>query len=246
MEEIHPRIALRVPGPWLSSDELGDALERAESGYTFAPGEEDQPQLVHIATHRRWNIDTSDHDDDLVKVFAGKPRPPTDDELDAIAQHAVKIHLTGAGGSEEDARATMHAATALIRAGGSGVLIDSSTAAHGPTDWLALSNDSHGGGLFWAYVVVGGSEEEIFSIGMHCLGFRDAEMPGPLDPQSAVFYIQNFLGYVTQSGRTVHDGDILGGEDPSYRAIHVPCTRFLPDAPFYNPYGIYRLEKIEE
>jgi hypothetical protein len=83
---------------------------------------------------------------------------------------------------------------------------------------------------------------------MHCLGLRDAELPTDdiPDRQIAGFLLHNFLGYTYQSGRTVIDGDTLDDESGvCFRARHVPCTRFSPATPFFNPYGVWRLEPVE-
>jgi hypothetical protein len=242
-------IDLRVPGPWRSAGEVFESLARIGSGYVLGDaGTEDEGLLVHSASGRRFEIGHSEHDDELIEVFADLHHLPTDEELDEIAKHAVKIHLTAKGGSVEDARAMMEAATALVGAGGAGVFIDSTTAAHGRTDWLSLAEDTRPGGLYWAYIVVAGGEEGIHSSGMHCLGFRDAEMPGPLvEPKHSGFLMHNFLGYVYQSGIEVKDGDVLGGEDgPEFRVVHVPCTHYPPDSPLYNPFGMYRMEKYDD
>jgi len=81
---------------------------------------------------------------------------------------------------------------------------------------------------------------------MHCLGLRDAEMLEVPDPEWAGFFLHNFLGYTYQSGVPVLDGEALGDEDSAlYRVRHVECTRFTPQAPFHNPYGVWRLEKMD-
>jgi hypothetical protein len=243
------RIELRVPGSWKSSGEVIDALNRVSGDYEIGPADSDAEGLfVHKTSGHEFEIWHTEHDDELIEIFKGLQHVPTDEELAEIENHAVKIHLSGKGGSVENARAMMEAATALVRAGGAGVFIDSTTAAHGRTDWLALAEDTEPGGLYWAFIVVGGGEDEVFSTGMHCLGFRDAELPGPItDPNHAGFILHNFLGYVYQSGIEVKDGDALGGEEgPEYRAVYAACTRFLPGAPFFNPFGVYRLEKYDD
>jgi hypothetical protein len=114
-------------------------------------------------------------------------------------------------------------------------------------DWLALAADGQPNGLHWAYVNAAGGDREVWSVGMHCLGFRDAEIAEAPDREFAGFLLHNFLGYTYQSGVPVLDGDPLGDEQSAlYRARASPCTRFAPGTPFYNPYGVWRLEAIGE
>src|SRR5205823_4397430 len=156
-------------------------------------------------------------------------------------------------GSVEAAKAMMTAATAVVRAGGHGVFIDNSGLAHGRDDWFNLAEDKNAGGLYWAYVAGNqdNAQQVVFSCGMHCLGLRDAELPTReiSDTQFAGFLLHNFLGYTYQSGRTIHDGDIVGGgpdqpDSPTFRAHQALCTRFAAGTPFHNPYGIWRLERM--
>ena len=83
---------------------------------------------------------------------------------------------------------------------------------------------------------------------MHCLGFRDAELPDPPpDPRAAAYLIHNFLGYSYQSGAILTDGGPLDGWDgPGLDIRHADCDRFEPGSPFHNPYGVWRLEPVVE
>jgi hypothetical protein len=240
-QDTVPVIYLRVPGPWGAPDELDAALQRAGAGYDFT-----EDGFIHTDTGARFHNGVSPHDDEIHELFSrdGRLSP---EQIERIASHRVKVHLSGPGGSPDAARAIMDAATALIGAGGYGVMIDNSGNTHGVDDWLALAGDDQPGGLYWAYVGAGGDAEEVWSYGMHCLGFRDAEVRGGPGNQEMEFLLHNFLGYVYQSGIPVLDGDPLGDEQTAlFCARAHPCTRFDPGTPFHNPYGIWRLEPIEE
>lgn len=240
-----PRIDLRIPGPWDSPGDLADALARAGTGY--APTED--RMLVHAASGARFELSASEPDDQIADVFAGGGRI-TAEEVRAIRAHRVKVHVSTPGGSVEAARAVMDAAAALLRAGGLGVMVDNSGATHAPQDWFDLARDPDDpGGVYWAYVVATADRKEAYSSGMHCLGLRDAELPLRVaggDRQAAGFVLHNFLGYTLQSGIAVLDGDRLGDEHAAMlRALAHPCTRFRPGTPFFNPYGVWRLEPEE-
>jgi hypothetical protein len=242
-----PRITLRIPGPWESSEQLQRALADAETGYVIPPAvSESEVYMVHQSSGRRFEFSVADRDDEIVELFAdtGRMRPK---ELDALESHQVKIFVSGPGGSHEAARAFLAAGAALIKVGGLGVMVDNCGKCHSPSDWLDLAGDESMGGMYWAFVSVTADEDEVFSAGMHCLGFRDAEMPDPVDPKTSGMMMHEFLGYTYQSGVPIVDGDPIGGPDgPEFILRHVPCTRFPKDTPWHNPYGVWRLEKFKE
>jgi hypothetical protein len=248
-EDMIPEIQLRIPGLWRSSDEVKKSIHDVAGDDWRA---EEDGGLINIATGQRFQLGHSDHDDDIAQFFADTGRM-SDEDVSRLATHPVKVHVTAPGGSVEAACAIMDAARVLIEAGGYGLFVDNSGIAHPPEDWRKLTDSSDNGGVFWAFVSTtagfdrGSDEEEMFSTGMHCLGYRDAEMPCPPDKQMGAFFLNNFLGYCYQSGRAVIDGDSLNDlQGPLFRAIHHSCTRYPSHTAFFNPYGIWRLEPVME
>ena len=236
-----PEIQLRIPGPWATQQQFMDAVVRAKTAYEFG-----ENWLVEPKSGRQFEVSASERDDEIADLFAHTGRL-SKQEVKKIAGQQVKVHVCGPGGSIEAARAMMNVAVALIKAGGYGVFVDNSGNAHGRDDWLALAGDKKLGGIYWAYVAVTAGREEAWSVGMHCLGYRDAEVFGITDRQAAGFLLHNFLGYSYQSGNLIVDGDPLGSEFGAlFRARAQPFTRFPAGTPFYNPYGIWRLEPIED
>src|SRR5439155_24488470 len=193
-DAIEPKIQFRIPGPWTSPGELNDALRDAS-----LPWQMHEEALVNIETDRRFDWGVSEHDADIAGLFAHEKRA-TEEEVHHLAGHKVKVHLQGTGGSVDAARAIIDAATALVSAGGYGVFVDNSGAAHIARDWFKLAGDDRPGGMYWIFVTLAGDSEEIWSVGMHCLGLRDAELPDPSDRQEGAFILHNLLGYTYQSG----------------------------------------------
>ena len=243
--DMLPVIDLRVPGPWRSPEELVERLALEGAGFRV-----EGDHFVDAKAGTRFEFGVTPHDDEIHELFAHDGRL-SEEEIARVASYAVKVHVSGPGGSPEAARAVMAAATALVKAGGYGVMVDNSGNTHGVDDWLALAGDPQHGGVYWAYVSMTGGREEVFSVGMHCLGFRDAEVPIPNIPdgpdrQDMGFLLHNFLGYLSQSGVPVLDGDPLGDEESTlFRARPRPCTRFPPGTPYHNPYGVWFLEPVD-
>ena len=136
-----PQIDLRVPGPWRSPQEFAERLAAHGGGYRL-----DGEHILHEASGARFDWGVTPHDDEIHEIFAQDGRLG-DEEIDRVASHAVKVHVSGPGGSAEAARAVMNAATALVKAGGYGVMVDNSGNTHGVDDWLALAGDKKHGGL---------------------------------------------------------------------------------------------------
>jgi hypothetical protein len=243
-QDTIPEMTMRIPGPWESPEQLQDALAKSLCGYilpTPEPGSE--MSLLHEPSGQRFRLSAVGPDDEIVELFADSGRM-SPQELKALQNHNVKVFVTGPGGSPEAARTFLVIGAAFIKAGALGVMVDNSGNCHGPADWLALAADQAMGGMYWAFVSVTASEKEAFSAGMHCLGYRDAELRDPVDPKAAGMMLHEFLGYSYQSGAALVDGDPIGGPDgPEFILRHVECTRFPKDSPWHNPYGVWRLEK---
>ncbi len=127
------------------------------------------------------------------------------------------------------------------------MFVDNCGSTHSPQDWLELAGDDGDGGVYWALVHLAGGPEAMFSIGMHCLGCRDVELPNPPDPGRGMYVLHNFLGYSYRSGVTLADGDPIRSEEgPSHRLRAVACERFPAGTPFHNPYGVWVLEPFEQ
>jgi hypothetical protein len=246
VQDAVPQITLRIPGPWMSPRQLVDSLAAINSGWVIAePVAGGDMWLVQQATGRRFQLAATVADAELAELFAASGRMD-DRELDALRDHTVKVFVTGPGGSPDAAKTFLEIGAAFVGAGAVGVMVDNSGLCHSPKDWLALAGDADGGGTFWGFVAISASPLEIFSAGMHCLGHRDVELPDPVDRRTGGMIVGEFLGYSYRSGAQILDGDPIGGPDgPEFILRHMECTRFPKDSPWFNPYGIWRLEKYQ-
>lgn len=231
-------IALRIPGVWDGPDALALALpddfDITERGLHMPDG-----SLVEVFPMKP--------DDQFVEIFAKScERRPSEADRERIERYTVNVCLRSLGGSVEDAARMLAAGAAIIHAGGAGVFVDNSGVAHGSDDWLALAEDSAHGGVFWAYVATIGSEEDVWSLGMHVLGYRDAVMPRSGDDEFDHLRINEFLGYTYRSGAVIRDGDLIGGHGgPEFRLLHEDILDIPDEHPMFNPFGRWRLVPVE-
>jgi hypothetical protein len=141
----------------------------------------------------------------------------------------------------------MEAAAAVMAAGGAGVFIDNCGLAHGATNWFELLEHADEGGLFWAFVSTVRTDDELYSVGMHILGRRDAVIPRTANYEYDCRSLHSFLGYSAFSGATIEDGDIV--RDPVLPTYHAHAgldDRLPTSAPMHNPYGRWRLVPYDE
>ncbi len=231
---IAPEVTLRIPGTWSRPEEFYERLPRGcrctETGLVLADG-----------SHFELNVLPAD--EQFPEIFAGScPKLPTEDERDRIENYKVNICLTGRGGSIDAAKRIMAGAAAVLAVGGAGVFVDNSGIAHGATDWLTLLDSADDGGVYWAFISMVRSQTELYSIGMHVLGFRDAIIPSTGKDEHDSRALHSFLGYTAFSGATIQDGELCGDVVlPTFRAQVQPDDRCPPNAPMFNPYGRWRL-----
>jgi len=229
-----PAVTLRIPGTWSKPDEFYENLPRGcrstEEGLVLADGSEFELRVLPA-------------DDEFPRIFADScPKLPTEDEREQIENYKVNICLTGRGGSLQAAKRLMAGAAAVMAAGGAGVFVDNSGIAHGATDWLKLLDGAEDGGVYWSFISTVRSNTELYTMGMHVLGFRDAIIPSTGNEEHDSRHLHSFLGYTAFSGATIRDGELVGDVVlPSFSARMQPDDRCPPDAPMFNPYGRWRL-----
>ncbi len=283
MDDAVPEIMVTVAIPHDSGEALTAALPR---GVTLDEGG------LRMPNGRRFEVGVRPQDHQFWEVVSGgTDHPPSKAEARAMREAPMLFELIAPGGSLEAAAAMLRAGAAICEAGGSGLLVHNSGIGHGAADWLKLAADADSGAAHWAFVMTTRSEDlsemgvdgpGVFTMGMHCLGHRDVVMPTLGDDEFDWFSVNNFCGYVENSGRVPVDGDVLAAmagpslppdqmpDDappnpepppegllppapadgssqmvPMHRVRYAPCTRFPPDSPMHNPYGLYVLDPLD-
>jgi hypothetical protein len=237
-ENAVPEVTLRIPGGWLKPEEFFQRLppgcRATEQGLAFDDGSE-------------FELHALPADEEFPRIFAGScPKLPTESERAQIESYQVNICLTGRGGSIDAARRLMTAAAAVLTAGGAGVFVDNSGIAHGATDWLTLLSDAENGGAYWAFVSAVRSDAELYSVGMHVLGYRDAIVPSTGNDEYDYRTLHSFLGFTAFSGAAISDGDMVGDPVlPTFHAHMQPDDRFSAGTPMFNRYGRWRLVPVD-
>ncbi len=233
-----PEIAVRIPGTWSCPASLEKSLP---NGFSLSHG------ALQLPEGNRLQVFVHPPDDDFADIFTMACRGAVPEaEVRRIRRYGLNLCLTGRGGSIEAAQRMMKGAAAVIRAGGMGVFIDNSGAGHLGRDWLDLAGDPDDAATFPAFVASYANGDNIYSVGMHVLGLRDAMLVRTGDREADAGVLSSFLLYTIFCGMGVADGDFIGdAEEPTHRVWGEDCSFPPPGTPMHNPYGCWRLEVLD-
>jgi len=234
-----PEIAVRIPGTWSCPASLEKSLPR---GFELSPG------WLQLPDGGRLQVYPHAADDEFAAIFMSGCRGRLSaGQQRNIRRYGVNLCLVGRGGSIESARRMMTAAAAVVRAGGMGVFIDNSGTAHAGRDWLLLAGDPDDAATLPAFVASYANTKNLYSVGMHVLGIRDAVMALTGDREADNIVLNSFLLYTIFCGTDIADGDFVGDSDEATRRLRGENCDFPPaGTPMHNPYGCWRLEVLSE
>ena len=233
------RTVIGVPGRWRDRKDILASIVNRSDGYVFAG-----MAMVKIGANDAFSLEVYDHDPDLRRAFsiAGRGRL-RDEDLDAIDSHTFILYLAGEGGSIDAAKKLLHAANALLKAGGLAVKIESAGTAYRGDQWAEFCANDHVTNLLQAYVALVGGKGSYYSCGMHNLGLADAAVDAEISADDAANLLHTFLAYVLVENPCLHDRETfsVGAHATRYRLFHEPCTAFEAGSLFHNPLGVWKL-----
>jgi len=228
------RVTFRIPGSWSHPGEL---LERLPEGYRLTA------DALFLPTGEEIEFTPLPPDEQFPDIFRGACRTPLNAE-DAVAvdSYTVNVVLSGPGGSVPTAETMMQAAAAIVRAGGAGVFIDNSALAHAGHLWLQMTDADDPEALSFAFVSVITGRSQIWTAGMHLLGFPDVQMDHTCGQGDDVIEV---LRYISSTERPVEDGHVIADENgPWFRLIAQPDEQSAPDTPMFNPHGRLQMKSV--
>jgi hypothetical protein len=139
----------------------------------------------------------------------------------------------------------MHAAAAVVRAGGGGVFIDNCALAHGGQHWLEMADDGGPDAVSFAFVGIIRGRADVWTMGMHVLGLRDVVMKRA-DVEGG-FDIVEVIRYLAASEKPVDDGHVIADLDgPRFRAVAQASPDGPAGSPMHNPFGRLRLVSLRD
>lgn len=228
---------LRIPGAWRDPrelmDHMPDGFQLLDRSLVLPDGTEIELALVP-------------RDKQFADIFKSScRRPATDEELAILDRYTVNIILIGPGGSLEAARAMMQAGAAIVRVGGAGVFIDNSALAHGGGDWVEMADEASSDALSFAFVAIVHGKKELWTMGMHVLGFPDLIM-GRMDDDRET--IVELIRYVAAGKKPVGDGHVLADArgTPRFRVTATTPDERTAAGAMHNPFGRLRITSVKD
>ena len=236
--DIAIQTTMRIPGNWDNPREL---IEQMPAGFRLTP------EALIMPGGAEFEMTPMPPDDQFADIFESSCRQPaTADELAAVRNYAVNICLSGPGGSLDAAAEMMRAGAAIIRAGGAGVFIDNSGLSHGGKDWIEMTDDAGPDALSFAFVSIIQGEFEVWTVGMHVLGFPEIAMRRG-DANETKDVIVDVIQYVCRGDHPIGDGHFLADERSlRFRVVETVNDEMDPEVPMYNPFGRLKLVSMKD
>jgi len=229
---------LRIPADWSHPREL---LERLPAEYRLTG------EALVLPDGATMEFSPLAPDDQFPQIFASScRRPASDEEIAAVNRYTVNVALTGPGGSMDAALAMMQAGAAIVRAGGAGVFIDNCGLAHGGDHWLEMVEDGGPDALSFAFVGIVSGQQQMWTMGMHVLGFPEIVMSqADLDGDADV--LVEVIRYVAAGDKPIGEGHLLCDEHgPRFQAAAIDADERTAGTPMHNPFGRLRLTSLKD
>jgi hypothetical protein len=238
MSASEVRITLRIPGDW---SHPGKLMERLPDGFRITGNSLVMPDGSEV------DITPLPADEQFPAIFESScRRPAAPHELTLVHRYTINIILSGPGGSLESAAGMMKAAAALIDAGGAGVFIDNCGLAHGGEFWNQMTDDGSSDALSFAFVSIIRGDQQVYTMGMHVLGFPEILMRRS-DADANQNAIIEIIRYIAASEKPIGDGHLLADEQgPRFQTVAIPAEKFEADSPMFNPFGMLKLVNMKD
>jgi len=234
-----------IPGLWKDKDEIKNTIVSSSNGEYMAVGE----ILLSVKRERHYKIEIRGRDERMKESFKylGRTTRITDECLNKIESHNFVIYISGETGGLKEAENIAFAGTAVLKAGGIAIKIETTGKAFEKNKWLNLIDNFEEPDLYQMFVVdsITDKNGSVWTCGMHNLGLRDTIISGE-EFQTSVDVLSIF-GYYQIFDKPILLHDQTFQADPQslkYRITDEPDQPNKDNELFRNPYGMWRLARI--
>lgn len=235
-------IVVGIPGLWESQQDLMTSLlEDKESGLILLGSMCSDPR-----TREHCWVDVRGFDPRLRQAFevAGEGRIPNE-TLDLIGQHKHCVYLIFDAPSPERAKTAIRFISAFLKAGGTGVKVESAGVAHDKKAWTERVTGLDGYDLYSQFVQLVGSADRYYSCGMQNFGLPDAEVSS-FDKEEAAHILNEFNFYRLTENPKLVDGDVFALTGLRFELSWHEYEGYDPETPLYNSWGKWLLEPLPD
>lgn len=242
MEQPIVNTVICIPGKWKNREEFVISLIGATEGEYIAAG----MIMLHTKQQRHFTFEFCDRDEQMQQSFhyAGAVTRVSDRFIDEIGGHTSVVYLSAPAGSPEQAADIAFAASAVLKAGGLGVKIETTGKAFEKDRWMTFIAEFEDSLLYEMYVVdsIVDADGTVYSCGMRNLGLKDTIVAG-LDFQESVDLIRVFGYYQLMEKPVIRDRQTFSPEvdAPVFRITDEPRQPNEGHELFENPFGMWRL-----
>lgn len=243
-EKMKPTTILCIPGNWKNRADIVQSIAlNNQNEYLFA-GE----VLLNLKTNKGFKLEIFERDTQLVQAFtyAGKVNLVSKTFLEEIDKHNFVIYLSTETGNLDNAMALAEAGKAILKSGGTGVKVENTGIAFEKEQWTDTLKGKEIGSLFRLFVLNSLKDDagNVFSCGMHNLGFKDVLIHGE-DFQYSVELISIFNAYQIIDNPVLNEGETfsLSPDAPYYIINECYNPPYEGDENFGNPFGMWQLER---
>jgi hypothetical protein len=233
------QIIIGVPGIWQNQREVMQALASKNAGFILAGF-----TLMDTATQETAFVELHEPDPRLVDVFETCGYPWIDEQdLEQIAAHRSTLWVLSSDVSISQARRMMNAGSALLKAGGLAVKVETSGVAHSASRWNQFAESAELFPLYCAYVNLISGDQAIYSCGMHNFGLPDVSVCDEIGEEQATQLLNHFNCYQLEELPPLEEGHYFSLDEasPRYRLAYEACEEYERAHPFHNPFGRWQL-----
>lgn len=241
------KVILCIPGNWNNFEHFQESLIVTSGAQYMVVAD----MLISGERQRHYKLEFCDRDDKMKASFAvaGKVTGMTESFLDEIAQHKHVVYIIGETGSLQDAENIAYAGNAILKAGGTGIKIESAGKAFDKKKWADFFDRFEPHLLYKMFVLDSITDEDgtVFSCGMQNLGLKDTIISGE-EFQYAVDLIILFGYYQIIDKPVIMNGQTFrkNMESPIFRITAEAQPRYQDHETFANPFGMWRLSRIQQ
>jgi len=239
------KMLICIPGPWENHSEFIEKVVTATKGkYMFAGAILACPdEKNHIP------LELYGHDENILQAFsiAGQGKL-SEQTLEKIKMHSGVAYLCFPIDLLSNKEMVINFTRVMQETGGYVVKIESTGIAHDWDVWFENLKSVNPFDQYRTFVILLGDDQFYYSCGMHHFLLPESQISTNTPIESAADTLNRFNYYQIIEKPDLQQGHTfsLTPDSPYYKLNLRDEQRYTNDESFYNPYGIWTMESVEQ